>query len=256
MKKLSQIAYAFACCLIPMSAYSGTIQLDYTSIQGSTVTINGSILGPGGQATAGLATFHKDNQSGVAGIFPDTLKLFCVEIQQGISVPTNNIVYDVDDLSVLPNPTSGGSLLSLSRVKAIQALYFNQFGTNNYDPATILASNDAKAAFQVAIWELANDDITGSSVAATALSGGAFSITAPSGVITLAQGFIAGVISVIDNPNVGQMSLYGLNNASVQDFLLPTDPGAIIPEPSTYALLAGVSAFGVVLLRRKVRLLA
>lgn len=252
MKNLRQIAYAFACCLIPMSAYSATIQLDYQSIQGSTVTINGSLLGPGASVTAGLGTFHKDNQVGVPGIYPDTLKLFCVEIQQGISVPTNDIVYTVDDLSSLPNPTSGG-ILALNRVKAIQALYFNQFGTSNYDPATILASNDAKAAFQVAIWELANDDITGSSVAATVLSNGAFSITAPSAVISLAQSYIEGVIGVIDNPSAGQMSLYGLNSGSLQDFLLPSNPGAIIPEPSTYAFLAGVSAFGVVLIRRKLR---
>jgi len=254
-KKSSPLAHVLACCFLPMSAMAiDTVTLNYDTFTPNTL-VNVSLDGNAFKNVfAGLGSFTKTDQSG-GPIFPSNFDLFCVELQQVIGVPSTGNVFNIDtNLSTsFPSTGSGSGLLDLqvNRVTNLQALYFTKFGVSNYNPSVLLSATD-KLAFQVAIWELGNDDFLGTSTSSVALASDAFRLDAPANVLAAAILLLDGVKAELNKSGgPGQMLLYGLSSATVQDFLIPASPGAIIPEPSVYALITGFSAMGVAFLRRR-----
>ncbi|MDD5334011.1 MAG: PEP-CTERM sorting domain-containing protein [Rhodoferax sp.] len=125
------------------------------------------------------------------------------------------------------------SLLSATQAADVSRLY-----SQSYASTTGNALNSA--AFQLALWELANDngDLSSGSVRATNLSNGA--VTAAGSMINNARNGVAGSTQYTFN-------LY--TNPARQDFLVTV---SAVPEPESYAmLLAGLGLMGAVVRRRK-----
>lgn len=123
------------------------------------------------------------------------------------------------------------------QAQQLQALFSTEYGQ--------LDSYTAKAAFQVAVWEIMRE--TGGSLDAHA---GSFRVladdAASSAIATLANSFIATAASY-DGPAL--FTLTRLSNGSLQD--LVTASPAAVPEPETYALLlGGLGVIGLLARRR------
>ncbi len=241
------LATAIGFVALPVSAFAGTLTLDLTNALPQSPTYSGHAgTGTFTNDIAGLQYFNVSGQSGNAFTFPSQLTLFCIELSQDIYLPSTGNIFSV----VSPDMgSSGGPFAPLganipnagigaTRASNLEVLYAHEFGTN-YNPAAL--SGTSKLAFQLAVWKLSHDDNF------NLLSGGSvegFWITTPvDATITEAQTLLDWVNS--NASTSAKMQLVALHSATIQDFLVP------IPEPSTYALLAGLAVISVAVWRRK-----
>lgn len=125
------------------------------------------------------------------------------------------------------------SLLSASQAADVSRLY-----SQSYASTTGSALNSA--AFQLALWELANDNGD--------LSSGAVRATDPNNAAVLAAGsMINNARNGVAGPTQYSFNLY--THPTRQDFLVTV---SAVPEPESYAmLLAGLGLMGAVVRRRK-----
>lgn len=156
---------------------------------------------------------------------------YCTELAQNIHVNGPVRTYAVTAVSDLPTPGTG---MGTARADAIARMYFSangaQFGNNA----------DYAAAFQIAVWEIANDfdgTLASLDVAAGNLRG-SFNAAISANFAAL----FAAAANVDGNRN----ALLGLGNASFQDQIIDVTNG--IPTPGALALLALAGVAG---LRRR-----
>lgn len=155
------------------------------------------------------------------GTLNGSWKSFCTELSQYIYVNGAAQVYQVLPVSQVPTP---GPAMGQARADAIGRM-FNvangaQYGTNA----------DLAAAFQIAVWEVANDyDGTAASIS---LSAG--NLQGPSLSAAIMGNMTALFAAAADTAGFSSQ-LIGLGNTSYQDQII--DPTAAIPTPGAAALL-------------------
>lgn len=154
---------------------------------------------------------------------------YCTELDQHIFVPGNAGTYSQTSVASLPDP---GPAMGAARADAIARMYFAAGG------AQFGADNEFCAAFQVAIWEVAND--FGGSVGLGDLSGGAFTA---SGLTANMQSYLSALFAAASG-NGSQALLLGLGSGTNQDQIIQ------LPSPGALALMG---AAGLVNLRRRRR---
>jgi MYXO-CTERM domain-containing protein len=137
-------------------------------------------------------------------------------------------VYTVSQLKDVPVP---GLPMGQVRADAIARMYAfasgAQYGSNA----------DYAAAFQIAVWEIAND-YDGTAVSLD-LALGNFRGTTLAAAITTSVTTLLGAATQVGAPIT---QLLGLGNATYQDQII--DPTSPIPTPGTIAMLALAGIFG------------
>lgn len=190
------------------------------------VTHNGTVR----NVFAGQIMLNLTNSS--SGALNGSWKSFCTELSQFIYVNGAPQVYQVLPLKDVPTP---GSPMGEARANAIGRMYSfaagAQYGSNA----------DFAAAFQIAVWEIAND-YNGS---ASSIDLAVGSLTATSLTAAISSNF-ASLFAAAGDTNGLVSTLVGLGNANFQDQII--DPTAPIPTPGALAVLGLAGAFG---LRRR-----
>jgi hypothetical protein len=144
---------------------------------------------------------------------------FCIELTQSVSTGHTYSDYTVTALASAPVP---GTAMGAAKADRIAELWGRQ-----YDG---LSTADDYAAFQLAIWEIVNDN-------SLSLTSGKLR-AAPSTVRTLASQWLA----KIDGTGPKTQGLYAITSANHQDF--------IVPAPGAGVLAIGGFLFGISRRRR------
>lgn len=133
---------AIAACAVAASASASTLQLNYSG-QGFGSTVNVS-FNNGMGATA--------SHNGFAGQLKwnnGTVTTYCVELGQF----TGNYLFNVTSVDNVPSPGPGSTgAMNATKANLIRDLFYRAYSSVN--------SNIAGAAMQVAIWEIAFENIT------------------------------------------------------------------------------------------------
>ena len=163
-----------------------------------------------------------------SGTLNGSWRSFCTELDQYIYVNGAAQSYEALPLKDVPIP---GAPMGVLRAEAIGRMYAfangAQYGTNA----------DYAAAFQIAVWEVANDytgDLASLSLAAGQLQG-------PS-IAAAITGHIATLLGAASNVGATVTPLLGLGNASFQDQIV--DPTSPIPTPGAIAMLGLAALVG------------
>lgn len=191
---------------------------------------------------AGLNAFSYCNPSR-----PGRIKGFCVEVSQGFD-RGEFITYDVKDYNDVPMGNPPGTIGSnTNRSQLIGDLY-----ARHYAAATDLSGGfeDYKnrlAGFQLAIWEISHEDLTGDTMQAVGelnLMEGAFQVY-DSGMLNADMIMYANMfMSTLGDGGLKTVSnLFGLANTERQDILV------VVPSPA----IAGLAGLGLIGLRRRRR---
>lgn len=197
---------------------STPIDLQYLQTSGITVTTS--------ETTMGYLTGALQLSSSTAGSF----EAFCVEVAQGHA-------------SVVAGPqtyTLGSFTLAQSQL--LQGLYSSSYAT--------LSSNQDKAAFQTAIWEIM-EELPGTTLNVSADHFKYLYLSETSQEaddLAFGNQVSAYLLAASAYQGNAQYQLSKLVNGSYQDFIVATP----VPEPEGYAmLLAGLATIGFVARRRK-----
>jgi len=188
---------------------------------------------------AGLTTF--DVASG------GQLEAFCVEINEGF--PDDPISYNVVGVTNVPEETPPGPMSAFQStvMQDLYARYYNDVSTAGGGGETWSDASDEAAAFQLVIWEISHEEMTGVASASDVVSrlditlgAMAFTDTYNSNVATIANAMIA---SLGSGGFLSQFNLLGLTNPTNQDMLI------VVPTPA----IAGLAGLGLVGMRRRRR---
>lgn len=192
----------------------------------------------GSLAIAGITTFN------VAG--GGQVQTFCIEINEGF--PDDPISYTVAELTNVPEESPPGAM-SAAQASVLQDLYARYYADIITDDAgeTWANRSDEAAAFQLVIWEITHENMTGASTASDVVSrldismgAMAFTNTANANVASIASSMISslgsGGFQLMTN-------LLGLTNPDNQDMLI------VVPTPA----IAGLAGLGLVGMRRRRR---
>jgi len=217
--------------ILAVSAFAAPASADLVTVvctgtsAGRSVTLNH--LGTSRNVFAGQIMLSLSNSS--SGALNGNWMSFCTELSQNIYVNGPSQVYQVLSVAQVPNPGPG---MGEARAAAIARMYTfaanTQFGGNA----------DFAAAFQIALWEIAND-----------YDGSAASLSLAVGNLQgegLAAGIVAnisGLLSAAADTSIFSKPLVGLGNAGFQDQII--DPSVPIPTPGAMALLGLANVFGV-----------
>ncbi len=208
---------------------------------GAAVTAPKYTSGPTSFGIAGMNYFDYCNPSR-----PGQVKGFCVEAEQGFSRGVC-IKYTIEDYKDVPKNNPPGTIgTNSNRVALIGDLY-----ARHYSFATDMSGGfeDFKnrvAGFQLAIWEISHEDLTGSPTQAVGelnLERGAFQVVTMQS--TEAMNYAMQFMSTLGDG--GQFKtfsgLFGLSNSDYQDVLV------VVPSPA----IAGLAGLGLIGLRRRRR---
>jgi hypothetical protein len=219
-----------SCLSLAMSipASADTIKATITNVTPSQ-TLGIVYNGHSENAWAGILQW-KLNEGSTLGL-NSNFQTFCVEIAQNVYV-NSKYTFNVVSASDTPYPTFSTGM-GAARADRLEEL-FGRY----YDIAD--DSNNNAAAFQVAVWEIVNDDTL-------SLNAGAFKLSTPSSTIgNLAQGWLNSINGTGQTAKIG-----GLTSASYQDqvYFISMDPtpGPIpsVPVPAAAwtggALLLGLA---------------
>lgn len=169
---------------------------------------------------------------------------FCVDVTEHVT--RDPIGYDIVGLEQVPL-TTGGVFGSEETASALQSIYAS------YSTLALAsdADRDLAAAFQLAVWEIAEDYDAGLGLASLDLGSGGFQAYRTNGN-ALQSGVadrFADIIATAED-DASFTGLFGLANAGRQDQLLVGPPG-VIPGPGALALAA--CGFGLVARRRRAK---
>jgi len=144
-----------AACLAGLAgaeALAGQVTMDFTGTgrgQGVQISMAGHSLPGGGNVFAGQLKWNVTSST-QSGINPGAVITFCTDIFQAVQSGT----FDIADLADAPDTGIGG--MGDDKAALIGHLYSVYYDEVNDSSAT----NDRASAFQVAIWEIVNEDIT------------------------------------------------------------------------------------------------
>jgi hypothetical protein len=233
------------------SAPAQTLTLTLDSLT-PMVAFNGHAGNGNFNAYAGLLNFTVTAETGTAYEPADKLSLFCVELQQHISLPSTGNVYSLVNAAQASSGINSGYSANIplagigsARVRNLEVLYGHVFGPS-YNPGAL--TNIQKSAFQLAVWELSHDD----GFNLTSGNGQHLWITSTGSTVNQAKTWVDWVAANYNNASTPYMELSALHSSTTQDFLIPSASSfSAIPEPSFSVLLAGLGAIPLLAWRRK-----
>ena len=218
-----------ACAAMSLAPVGQAGFLGSTSLYGDAVTI--SYLGVNTDTVAGAfegATFN-------GGSIPP---FWCIDLLDHVPYPP----WVLPDYTAAPFQFAPLNF-TLTEVSNLKTLFFNDY-------SGALTSTDTAAAFQLAIWDVLFDS-DGMLSTYQGNGGSTFGVvSAPSSVVTLAQGWITAAENGPQHPS----SLTQLTNSSdppYQNFIYPSPLGLTVPEPSGLALLGAAFVAMVFVTRRR-----
>ncbi len=218
MKLKKQGIFSFA--LLSALAATGSQALAQTAMVAELGTISGQTL----NLTLPVANTH-DYFTGSQNISVNgaSFLAFCIDpFQYASGSPAQYNVYN-----------SLTSLFNVTRANNITKLYSQAY-------AGTTGNNQNSAAFQLALWELANDD-------GSLSTGGVKATNLTTGAAVAATTMLFNVANSAAGATQYTFNLYA--HPTNQDFLLSV---TAVPEPETYAmLLTGIGLLGAVARRRK-----
>ena len=216
--------------ILAISAFAAPASADLVTVfcsgtgAGRAVTL--SHLGTTRNVFAGQIMLSLSNSS--SGALNGSWISFCTELSQNIHVNGPSQVYQVLSVAQVPNPGPG---MGETRAAAIARMYTfasnTQFGGNA----------DYAAAFQIALWEIAND-YDGSAASLSLAAGNLQGASLAAGIVAN----ISGLLSAAADTSIFSKPLVGLGNAGFQDQII--DPSVPIPTPGAMALLGLANVFG------------
>jgi hypothetical protein len=205
-----------------------------------------------------------------------TVDLYCVEISQYSASDTYQVVPlqnadlnivagggSIDSLNGISttigtNPATQTTGIGTDKANKLGLLYAYQFGST-YKPTTLTSLQSS--AFQLAVWQLLETDAFGP--INTNPGNNVFTVT-PTGATSPggASQYVPTAISDADallnavalDSGLTPMSLDALHSPNSQDYILPVTSYSQIPEPSTYAAILALAAFGFTVVRRSRKL--
>ena len=200
---------------------------------------------------AGLLDFTVTSQSGTGLVPLQKLSLYSVELQQGIGLKSTGNVYSVVGAAQASSGVHAGLSANIplagigaTRAASLEVLYSHVFNSH-YDPGSL--SDKSKSAFQLAVWELSHDD----NFDLKNETAGGFYVETDGAAVNEAQALVRWVQANV--ATAPKMPLSALHSSTTQDFLIPTQSYlSIIPEPSTYQLLAGLAVLSSLVWRRRI----
>ncbi|SNC74375.1 PEP-CTERM protein-sorting domain-containing protein [Marinobacter sp. es.048] len=218
------------------SATPVTMDLDYTGFpegyQGGTITNDGNAT----NVRAGMFRFSVSNLQGTSP-FPlsadDVIDAFCVDIDTYLDT-TNTISYSLED--------AGTYFGDANKVDQIGRLY------TGFE--SLVSGADRSAAFQLALWEIINED-----AGSLDLSNGSFSSSAFDSARGIGEGWLGSLNGFENNYQLYVLSSEllesngGLEKKSQDLLVFSPKPPVKVPEPGTLALLA-LGIFGLVLRKK------
>ncbi|MEC9372910.1 MAG: hypothetical protein VYC34_03665, partial [Planctomycetota bacterium] len=217
---LAKIAPAAFALSIAGLAAADTVDMKFVSTgEGRNVKI--TIGGSSQNVFAGQLVHEFSNGTGAAASLLGQIITFCTDLHEHVT--STKKTYDLVSVADVPNPTGMG----LDRAGAVDDLYAfaagSQFGGND----------DLAAAFQIAVWEIANDfdasvgrsslDVTSGNFKARKTDGSALSSSI--------QGLLADLFDSVGDPGdlgVRTTSVWALRNDGAQDQLVEM---IVIPTP-------------------------
>lgn len=195
-----------------ISASADTINATLNSVTPSQTSVGINLNGHSENAWAGMLQWHKNSGSytGLTGNF----QTFCVEITQNV-ILGSSYTFNVVSPTLVPNPSLPNGM-GVARAARLSELFGEYY---------LLAddSNNNAAAFQVAVWEIVNDDTL-------SLGDGAFRLQNPGSTI----GGIANTWLASLDGTGKKATLGGMTDPCLQDqvFFISMDPPTPGPVPS------------------------
>lgn len=225
MKRAIAVAAALSVASGAFAAVVGSVTASYTGYTGASGAF--AIVSPvaSGNYGAGLMNFTKSGSTGVGNMLPAKYSGYCIDMLQGV---TNGTWSVDDDLGDAPDPDQNpwhpmGDDDALLIAKLWKA-YYSKTVDGVIDGG--VDDNEAKSAFQLAIWNIIyDDDATVASGSFNVSSGNADARNQANAWL----GTLAGLTAF-------QQDLYALTSGNRQDFV------TVIPVPA--AALLGLIGLG------------
>lgn len=219
--KLRRLCFNTLAGILLCAGLQGAVHADTIQITGISHT-NLSTPSNGSFYNAGLSTIQHPNTANlqVTTSTVGSFMTFCLDPHQIFGTGTYNRVL-ADDHFQFAN-------INDTQTHLMQRLWFDAFSGSSLNASTA-------AAFQYAVWEIANDGGVIDLASPASLSN-RIAITPASALYTQTMALLTAALA----PG-GETPLYVLENATTQDLVLivSTNP---VPEPSTWAML--LSCFG------------
>jgi hypothetical protein len=172
------------------------------------------------------------------------LTTFCTQIKENVS-NGQTINFTIAPVANVPDPLPGA--MGSIRAAMIQDLYHRHYGSVQGS-----SNADLNAAFQLAIWEITHENLTGATLAAAKaqlnVGTGAMAAQLSNGVTATVANLATTLIASLGSDGWREWGagLFGLTHATAQDQLI------VVPIPAP-VLLAGLGLLGVGVLRRRAR---
>lgn len=211
---LRTLAFVSALALLSGTAAAAPIELTYTNNLGNPT---GRISNDGTRSPTIRAGEFQFNTAGDTLYWDDGLSAFCIEIDMTLA---GSAEYTIQ---------SGLDSFTASQQSHIAALFSNYYAASK-------ESNVASAAFQLALWEIINED--GDTLS---LATGTFHATDFGGAASLANAWLADLGEVS-----GEYEFYVFISPDSQNLLAVR----AVPEPAALALM-GAGLLGAALVRRR-----